>query len=218
MKKIQRLSSKEITISRSDENNDSFVVEGYAAVYEVDSKPLNVGDGKTFVERIFKGAFDEAVSQVNEQSRDCVATYQHERGTLLARTSSGTLSLESDEWGLKFRFAVPETSIGRDVAVMLERGDLTQCSFVATVTPDDMKMYRDADGNWKQDINRFKEIYDVSLVIDPAYDATYASEISRSIEDLESTEEEIKRKMEQEVATKESQIKMLNNLILESQL
>lgn len=215
--KIQRLSSKEITIARN-EDDGSLNVEGYAAVYDVDSKPLGIGNGKHFVERIFKGAFDEAVANVNSQSRDCVATYQHDRSTNLARTSSGTLHLESDEWGLKFRFVMPDTTIGRDMSVMLDRGDLSQCSFVATVKEDDMKMYRDGDGNLRQDINRISELYDVSLVIDPAYDSTYASEISRSVEEFEKSEQEVQRELEQEIATKESQDKMLINLIQESQL
>lgn len=192
--KIQRLSSKTVTISRSDEDSGNIVVEGYAAVYDVDSKPLSIGDGKTFVERIHKGAFDEAVANVNNQRKDCVATYQHDRGTMMARTSSGTLSLESDEWGLKFRYAMPKTRVGEDVSVMLERGDLSQCSFIATVRKDDLKMYRDADGNWRQDINRVDELYDVSLVIDPAYDATYASEISRSIEEIEKKKQTRRKK------------------------
>lgn len=206
--KVKRISSKGIEISRAEDTQTLFV-EGYAAVYDSESKPLDLGGGKTFVERIERGAFDNSVKNISNQKRDCVATFQHDRSTMMARTASGTLELSSDDYGLKFRFDIPKTSIGDDVAIMLERGDLNQCSFVATVNQDDYKMARNDAGEWRQTISRFNEIYDISLVIDPAYDATFVSEISRSIEDIEKADKE----SEVEVALKESQTKMLNKLI-----
>jgi len=220
MRKIQRLSSKEILISRGEDSGSPLVVEGYAAVYNSESKPLSLGNGKQFIETIERGAFDNAVANVNNQTRDCVATFQHQRKTMMARTSSGTLELESDDVGLKFRFEMPNTQVGRDVSVMLERRDLSQCSFVARVNNDGFKMERDDDGQYKQTISRVDELLDISLVIDPAYSDTYIAEITRSIEETEEVEAktkedelELQRKTEDEAAEKESQADMLNKLI-----
>lgn len=211
--KVNRISSKEIAIQRNDEGG-GLVVEGYAAVYDAPSKELNAG-GKTFIERIQRGAFDEVVRNLENQSKDCVATFQHDRNIPLARTSSGTLSLESDDVGLKFRFEVPKTTLGKDVEVMLERGDLSQCSFVATAAKDDIAIQRDSENSelWRQEITNFRSLYDISLVVDPAYEQTHFEEVSRSIEELEKEEIEARRALEEEVAKKESQIELLNNLI-----
>lgn len=195
MKKLKRISSKEIEILRSDGSED-VIVEGYAAVYNSRSVLLSER-GKQFYETIQSGAFSDAISRVNEQQFDCVATFQHERSSLLARTNSGTLKIWDDADGLKFRFAIPNTSIGNDVREMLQRGDLTQCSFSAIVPMDGYDEQRGEDGTIERKISRFEEIRDVALVIDPAYPATYASEVERSIEEFENKENEITRAREE---------------------
>ena len=53
------------------------------------------------------------------------ALFNHERGALLGRTCSGTLRLSEDGTGLRYEIDLPDTTVGRDVAALLERGDLT---------------------------------------------------------------------------------------------
>lgn len=203
MAKLKRVSQEGIQILRSDEN-DSVVVEGYAALYGVPSKML-VEAGRGIIEVIEKGAFDKAVENVNNQSIDCVATFQHDRDTLLARTKSGTLQLKSDEKGLWFRFEVPNTTVGRDIVEQLKRGDLNQCSFVAFAPMSNVKLERREDGLFDQTVSEFTILRDIALVIDPAYEETYVDEVKRSIEAFEDEELKTKRSAEEaeELAKKE---------------
>lgn len=208
---LERVSSKGIEVKRN-EDSKSLIVSGYAAVYGSESK-LITERGKTFVEVISPDAFSEAVRNLSSQRVDCVATYNHNREMILARTSSGTLRLESDAVGLRFEFEMPETSLGGDLSVMMERGDINQCSFVAFAAQPNIDFSRKDDGVYQQTIRSFDAIHDISLVIDPAYPATFAEQVERSIKDYEDAEAEHQRGLEEETAKKESQLEMLNQII-----
>lgn len=94
-------------------------LEGYAAVF---NSPAPIGG---FTERILPGAFRKSLLS----SRDVLALVDHDPSRLLARTASGTLRMEEDARGLHFAIEVPDTSLGRDILAMAERGDLGGMSF-----------------------------------------------------------------------------------------
>lgn len=101
-----------------------------------------------------------------------VALFNHDPNFPLARTSSGTLELKTDETGLYYSFEVPDTSIGRDLLVMIERGDISQSSFAFTI---DKETWIEEKGmNPRRVIERMGTIYDVSPVTYPAYKETSA--------------------------------------------
>lgn len=61
-----------------------------------------------------------------------IAQYNHT--TMLASRAGGTLDAEVDDRGVLFRIAdLPDTYVGRHVATMAERGDLTGASFTFTL-------------------------------------------------------------------------------------
>lgn len=93
---------------------------GYAARFNSRSHDLG-----GFVEVIEPGAFAESLAT----SRDIIATFNHDETRLLGRTSSGTLHVYEDERGLGYDLDLPDTTVGRDVAELLSRGDLTGSSF-----------------------------------------------------------------------------------------
>jgi len=95
---------------------------GYAAVFGQDAR---VSD---FTETIRPGAFKGALA-----GRDVLCLIDHDPCRLLARTKSGTLRLEEDAKGLRFELDVPDTTEGRDILTLAERGDLGGCSFGFTV-------------------------------------------------------------------------------------
>ncbi len=95
-------------------------LEGYAAVY---SQPATIGG---FTEVIAPGAFRSAVSGAGE---DVLCLVDHDPTRLLARRSSGTLRLSSDNRGLAFALDVPNTQLGHDVLELAERRDLGGMSF-----------------------------------------------------------------------------------------
>lgn len=135
-------------------------IEGYAAIFDT---PADLG---WFTEEIARGAFDEA------DTSDVVALFNHDPNFPLARTSSGTLELKTDETGLYYSFEVPDTSIGRDLLVMIERGDISQSSFAFTI---DKETWIEEKGmHPRRVIERMGTIYDVSPVTYPAYKETSA--------------------------------------------
>lgn len=94
-------------------------LEGYAAKFGTEAR---IAD---FVEVIRAGAFTESL----RASRDILALVDHDTTRVLARTRSQTLKLSEDSQGLQFELSVPDTTAGRDVLALAERGDLGGMSF-----------------------------------------------------------------------------------------
>jgi len=103
------------------------VATGYAARFETLSQ--NLGG---FVEQIAPKSFNKTIKEA-----DVRALYNHEPDMLLGRTSSGTLRLAVDSDGLTYEIDLPDTTVGRDLAVLLERGDITGSSFGFRVIADE---------------------------------------------------------------------------------
>jgi hypothetical protein len=145
--------------TRVDSNEDGKdVVVGHASVY--DSRSNNLGG---FYEYIERGAFtDELIA-----NSDVRALINHDPNLILARNTSGTLKLEADEKGLRYEFDMPNTTYGKDLAISMKRGDITQSSFAFTVAEDDWST--DDDGNNIRTITKIDRLYDVSPVTYPAY-------------------------------------------------
>ena len=93
-------------------------LKGYAAVFDT---PADLGE---FTESIKPGAFRRTLIDA-----DVRALYDHARGDILGRTRSGTLRLREDSRGLAFELDLPDTTLGRDLSVLVERGDVGGCSF-----------------------------------------------------------------------------------------
>ncbi|MEC2916870.1 HK97 family phage prohead protease [Bacillus cereus] len=149
-------------------------ITGYAAVFN--SKTTI---GGWFDEVIEPGAFARSLSE----NSDIRALFNHNWDNVLGRTKSGTLRLEEDEKGLKFEIELPNTSVGRDLAESMSRGDINQCSFGFWITEE----------NWDYSVEpalrtiKEVELYEISVVSIPAYDDTEVSlvrskEIGKEIE------------------------------------
>lgn len=93
---------------------------GYAAVFHSPSQDLG-----GFVEQILPGAFKRSLSRPDHIR----ALLEHDPQRLLGRVGSRTLSLQEDTKGLYFELSLPDTSYGRDLSALVERGDISGCSF-----------------------------------------------------------------------------------------
>ena len=128
-------------------------LEGYAALYDEETV---VGGQR---ERIQRGAFD---GRLNDDVR---LLFNHDNNMPFARTTNGTLKLSVDERGLYYKANVIDTQAGRDLYAMVQRGDVTQSSFAFSISErsfDDGVMV----------IEKVGQLYDVSPVTYPAYEAT----------------------------------------------
>lgn len=173
---------------------DSRRIEGVSIVFNALSNDLG-----GFRELIVP----EAVEGVIEQS-DIFFLYNHtsDRG-FLARSKNGTGSLKTEirEDGVHFTFEAPKTSLGDEVLEYLRRGDVNQCSFAFAVDTD--KWEKQGDGTYIRTITKFKKLYDMSLVDNPAYSQTSACARFAEIKEEERLENERAMKEAEERAAQE---------------
>lgn len=195
LKKEERILQSPEYKLRSLEEDGKRYFEGYASVYNSRSRLIAEG-GKMFYEYIREGAFDDALQR---EDLDVKLTFNHNKLMIMGRTKSGTLTLDTDEIGLKFRAEVPNTTLGNDTYEMVQRGDYPDCSFVFTIKEN--KWERDADGTPVHIVERVAGLYDVAICIDGAYEGTSISaEYARAIEDLDKpSKEDIQRDIDLEL-------------------
>jgi len=134
---------------------------GYAAVFNSASEPL------PFIERIAPGAFNRSLRARN----DIKLLVNHDTGRVLASSRSGTLRLTEDTKGLRVEADLPDTTDGRDMAVLLKRGDLSAMSFGFSVPSNGDTWSSDGSERTLKSIR----LHEVSVVAYPAYKASEAS-------------------------------------------
>lgn len=149
---------------------DDRIVEGYAVVFNSRSNELwDFGDG-TFVEIIERGAITPELVA----SSDVKALLYHNRERVLGRSNKGegSLTLELDDHGLKYRFKAPNTADGDTAVELVKRGDISGSSFAFTVATGGSRMEEQADGTILRTITKISGLYDITLTPDPAYSDT----------------------------------------------
>jgi HK97 family phage prohead protease len=135
-------------------------LRGYASVTE---SPYMITDWLgDYSETVKRGAFKRSL-----KNKDDVRLLLNHDGMPLARTKSGTLTLDEDERGLAVDADLDVRSgLVNDVGVAMERGDLDEMSFGFQVT----------DQEWSEDFTersiREVKLFDVSVVTYPANPAT----------------------------------------------
>lgn len=167
--------------TRDATENDPPKITGYAAVF---NSKTSIGD--FFEEIIEPGAFSRTLSE----NGDIRALFNHNWDSVLGRTKSGTLYLEEDDRGLKFEIELPNTSLGRDLAESMQRGDINQCSFGFWIEDEGKETWDYSVEPALRTIHEV-ELLEVSIVSLPAYDDTEAA-VVRSKEMDKSVEKRIK--------------------------
>lgn len=125
--------------------------------------------GGRFREVIQRGAFSRAIGD----QADILATVNHNESRLIGRTRSGTLEVREDDQGLWFSVEPPDTSEGRDLLTLMQRGDLSGASFAFRVPQNGERWERGADLPLRTLTDL--DLVDVSVVTVPAYpDASVA--------------------------------------------
>ena len=177
---------------RAVEEDGKRYLEGYAAKFNVRSKLIFEG-GRLFTETLERGAFD------NVLDNDVILTFNHSKDKVMARTTSGTLELNTDDVGLKFRAELPNNvSHATDTYELVKRGDLNANSFAFFVTKEGQTWSKDTDGNPVRSINEIKKLSDVSVVTNAAYPETEIA--ARSLAEVEAeVEEEVTDEVTEEV-------------------
>lgn len=154
---------------------DGRTVEGYAVVFNSESRDLG-----GFTEVIQPNALEGVVDKSDIL---CLLNHNEDKG-VLARSNKGTgsLTLEVDDIGLRYSFEAPNTSLGDELLEGLKRGDISTSSFAFRVGSDTWT--KKEDGSYLRTINTIEQIFDVSPVYFPAYDATSVKIDKRCLDKL----------------------------------
>ncbi len=135
-------------------DNDKRTLEGYASMFG------NSYDLGRFDEVVEAGAFTRALAE----EQDVRALIDHDPARVIGRSKNGTLELREDEKGLFTRIHLPDTQEGRDLAILVERGDLDAMSFGFTVKGDRWEKSEGRNTRYISD----GDLFDVSVVACPS--------------------------------------------------
>lgn len=150
--------------------SDGRRITGYAIRFNVRS--LDLGG---FYEIIAPEAVDRAI----KDAADVRAYVDHDSGKILGRTRSGTLELRKDSKGLRVAIDTDDgITYARDVARAIARGDISGMSFGFRTLADAW----DYDGRTPIRTVTDMELYEVSVVSQPAYPQTSVEMALRSLE------------------------------------
>ena len=139
-------------------DDGAMVARGYAALFNSEADI-----GGYFREVIAPGAFRETL-----KNDDIRALIDHDTGRVIGRSSAGTLRLKEDDKGLSVEIDLPDTTDGRDLAVQLERGDISGMSFGFIVRHDEWDETSDPPTHTIHAV----DLLEVSAVAFPAYGDT----------------------------------------------
>jgi len=154
MSELEKRIAQQIEL-RADDGTRTLT--GYAAKF---NSPTGIAD--YFVEQIAPGAFAETIKG------DVRCLFNHQSDNVLGRTASGTLRLWEDEVGLVFEVDLPDTTLGRDVAKLVERRDISGCSFGFRALKQTWDDTTEPPGRTLEKV----EISEISIVTFPAYPDT----------------------------------------------
>jgi HK97 family phage prohead protease len=135
--------------------------EGYAAVFD---SPTTI--------QTHRGAFREVLTRSAFEGRledNTLALFNHDQASPLAKVGAG-LELSLDDHGLRYSFPIPNTTTGRDLVELMERGIVKDASFAFTVGEDGQRWERDEDADMDvRTITKLNRLVDVSVVTVGAY-------------------------------------------------
>lgn len=165
---------------RSDSDSGERFIEGYALKFDTWSEDLG-----GFKETIKRSALE------NTDFSDVRALFNHNADHVLARSSAGSLVLDVDDIGLRFKAKIPNTTYGNDLAENLRNGNVNQCSFGFCLNDGGEEFsYDEKEGIFKRSLRSIKEIVDVSVVTYPAYKDTDVAPALRSLNKIKKKEQD----------------------------
>jgi HK97 family phage prohead protease len=154
---------------RKSDNSDALNFQGRAAVFD-EWTEINDPFG-SFSERVQRGAFRKVLSDGADVR---FLGLNHDPNTVMARTAAGTMKLKESAKGLEVDAELAPTQGARDLAALLNRGDVSQMSFGFRVGKDIWE-YDEVNDTAKRTIVEFSDLFDVSPVTFPAYQGTTAA-------------------------------------------
>lgn len=169
----KRVSAPEL---RAATDGKTATLTGYAAVFG--SYSQNLGG---FVEVLDRAAFDGVLEA------DVLGLVNHDPNQLLGTTESNTLSVTTDEVGLRYEMTLDMTDpTAVAAAAKIRSGKMPGSSFSFSIAPDGDSWSQTEQGFPLRTITRLDNLYDVGPVAMPAYLGTKGEGVAAAVRSLAS--------------------------------
>ena len=156
MQKIRRYA--DIEFRSAEGETESRTVAGRAAVFNREQ------DMGWYTECIDEHAFDGC------DMSETILNFNHDDNIVLAGVKNGSLKLEVNAGGLDPEGDIIDTTQGNDCLKLVRAGLIDKMSFAFTVDED---KWEERDGRDYRRITKIGKLFDVSLVVFPAYPQTW---------------------------------------------
>lgn len=174
-KRIVFSSDAKFSITPGASSDSPGTLTGYAMVWNTKSSD--------------RGGYKVALAPGSAKfDKSTFALWNHDEKSPLARTDNGTLKIENDAYGAKVSIALPNTTLGRDVAENVKSGLVQGMSFGMIRKGVKFSTAKDSDGDIVDTFSEFR-CDEVTVTQIPAFDATsiahagtpspYAQEVER---------------------------------------
>lgn len=148
-------------------------ITGYGIVFNSDSLPLSVSDGANGSVRVVEQITQRSLE--NADMSDVISAYNHNFEKILGRTTSNTLTLTTDQRGVKYTVKAGNQTYANDLLESLQRGDVAGSSFVFTYDYNEGYEFEErADGTLIATPRKITKVYEMGPVTSPAYPETTA--------------------------------------------
>lgn len=148
-------------------------ISGYGIVFDSDSAPMIVSDGKGKSVRVVERVTMQSIE--NADMSDIICSYNHNLEKIIGRTAAKTAKVTIDDTGAMYSIKAGNQSYVNDLMESIERGDVIGSSFMFTY---DNKLGYEfeerQDGTIVATFKKITKIIEMGPVVMPAYPETTA--------------------------------------------
>lgn len=171
-----------LQVREAADGGESRTIEGYALKFGVRSRLL-CDWWDPYYEVLEPGC----ITRETLDACDIMLTMFHDRQLILGRSRNGvgTLHYDVDEIGVKFWAEMPKTADGDKALELVQRGDLSGCSFIYSTDETDSEnavsyerlteKTEGGDDILLRHVKRIDNVYDFTITPKPAYEQTTVS-------------------------------------------
>lgn len=171
-----------LQVREAAEGGESRIIEGYALKFGARSRLLC-----DWWENYYEVLEPGCITRETLDACDIMLTMFHDRQLILGRSKMGvgTLHYEIDQVGVKFWCELPKTADGDKALELIQRGDISGCSFIYSTDERDSEnavsyelsgeKTEDGDDILLRHVKRIDKVYDFTITPKPAYEQTTVS-------------------------------------------
>jgi len=154
-------------------------ISGYLIKYDSNSSPLNLGNGKTVIERFSPNSFADSVASINAGQRSIEANIEHQQNNAIVRLgiTGKNVKLEHRNDGVFATIDLIDDTISNDVFERAKAGIVNGLSieFKPTINPS----ITASNGQYFRTITR-ADLTGFGIVAKPAYPESTITNVSES--------------------------------------